>query len=378
MANANFTVNGNATPPEFSATYGQTITLALTDTSCRTVAWSIVAVSRTGLASPTITPAGSPSGVTASFVVGADPLDGIGISYRVKAVVNGGRDDEGAVDGNLTKTALIGVENARGLVPFAFEEALERSAILGYTEIWNLMLAGQGSSGTGGGGNLAQPHDLTHTPVGLWQLNESLLDTSGNSFTLALLAGDQRWTEMLPGLRALNVFTNNKYRHNTTGTSLAITGDLTLMFWCRLRAYTAGAFFSYDTSGELEADNYLYSIALTSAPTQLQFTHEHGAGVNDEHNIDYLPPLYQPFHLAVRRQSNVIQFFLNGKTFGPASSALTTPTGGGNSKFHIGWVANDACDHDAASIKVENSALTNAQILAEYNRTGGPWYGFRT
>lgn len=225
---------------------------------------------------------------------------------------------------------------------------------------------------------LAQPHDLTHSPVGLWQLNESLADTSGNGFDLELVAGVTRYTEMLPGMPGLFLFNTYKYRHNATGTALAISGDITIETIVRFRAYTGGALLSYDTNGETEADNYLYAMALTGPPTKTEFTHEHGAGVDDIHDIDLLPPIGQTVHWAVRRQSNVVQHFLNGKPWGPASATLTAPTGGTNSKFHLGWVANPTCDADVASIKIVASALTDAQILAEYNRTLGPFYGERT
>ena len=42
MSSAEFTVNGSACPPEKAVTASTTVTLALTDTAFRTVAWSIV------------------------------------------------------------------------------------------------------------------------------------------------------------------------------------------------------------------------------------------------------------------------------------------------------------------------------------------------
>lgn len=150
MANANFTVEGQSVPPATAVTYGQTVDLALVSTTgVRTVVWSIVGTSRAGLASPTITPAGSPSGVTASFTAGANPGDEIGISYIVKCLVNGGRDDAGQLDSTLVKTALIGVRNRNGIIPAAVGEYLEASASHGWTERVNLALAGVALDGDG-------------------------------------------------------------------------------------------------------------------------------------------------------------------------------------------------------------------------------------
>ncbi len=250
-----------------------------------------------------------------------------------------------------------------------------------YTPKWN----NQSPSGavmrlrslSASGGGLVQLHDLTYNPVGLWQLQETLGDSSGNGFDLTQLAGVLRYTDFLPGVAALWLFSTWKFRHAVTGTLLQITGDITIEMFVRARAYTSGAILSYDTNSGVEAGNYLYAVGLTGGSTQTQFTSESGAGVAANHNIDNLPGLFEPCHLAVRRQANVVQFFLNGKPWGPASAVLATPTGGSLSMLHLGWVANPAVDCDLASIKIIASALSNAQILAEYNRTLGPFYGLR-
>lgn len=155
MANANFTVEGASVPPEYAGSYSQTIDLALVSTSgVRTVAWSVVGKSRNAAVNPTITPAGSPLGATASFNMGASPGGTLGVSFLIQCVVNGGTDDEGIEDSNLTKRAVVGVANGAGIVPVAFGETLERDAALGYTEEFNSAL-----NAAGGGGSLSAPAD---------------------------------------------------------------------------------------------------------------------------------------------------------------------------------------------------------------------------
>jgi hypothetical protein len=130
MASANFLVNGSATPPEMAVSASSTVTLALTSTSgVRTVVWSIVGNSSPLLVNPTITPAGSPLGATATFPMPA----GTGQAYLVQCKVNGGTDDEGIVQSDLTKRAIIGVVNTVGFVPFCAGETYERDAVYGYT-----------------------------------------------------------------------------------------------------------------------------------------------------------------------------------------------------------------------------------------------------
>lgn len=143
MASANFTANGNALPPELAVSGGSTVTLALTNISgVRTVVWSIVGNSSHTLVNPTITPGGSPVGITATFTMPA----GTGQGYLVQCVVNGGVDDEGVVQDSLTKRAVIGVINGNGVVPLCNGETTERSAVYGYVEVLNAGLGGSGSA----------------------------------------------------------------------------------------------------------------------------------------------------------------------------------------------------------------------------------------
>jgi hypothetical protein len=144
MTSAAFTVNSLATPPEVAVSAGSTVTLALTSTSgVRTVVWTIEGNSSHLLVNPVITPSGSPSGATATFVMPA----GTGQGYIVQCVVNGGNDDEGTYQSQLTKRAIIGVVDASGTVPFCAGETFERSATYGYTERLNAIAGVAGSSG---------------------------------------------------------------------------------------------------------------------------------------------------------------------------------------------------------------------------------------
>jgi hypothetical protein len=141
---AEFTVNTAAVPPEASVSASSTVTLALTDTGFRTAAWSIVGNSSPSLTNPTITPAGSPLGATATFSMPA----GTGQAYLVQCVVNGGRDDEGVTQPNYTKRAVIGVAGTSGIVPFCVGETYERDAVYGYLEDLNAVTDISGGTST--------------------------------------------------------------------------------------------------------------------------------------------------------------------------------------------------------------------------------------
>ncbi len=136
MASADFLINGSACPPEKAVSASTTVTLALTDTAFRTVAWSIVGNHHPSAVNPTITPGGSPLGATATFPMPS----GAKQAYIVQAVVNNGRDDEGAEQAYLTKRALVGVVAASGQLPFAAGETNERSATYGWVVALNALV----------------------------------------------------------------------------------------------------------------------------------------------------------------------------------------------------------------------------------------------
>lgn len=141
-ASAAFTVEdvasaGNPT----TATASQTINLALSSlVDVRSVSWSVYGSSDPNVTSPTITPAGSPSGVTASFTMPTPDDADLGYSLIVKCIVNGGVNG-GVVDAALTATALVGVVNVQGDIPMAAGETFERDLTHGWVPFFNAVLA---------------------------------------------------------------------------------------------------------------------------------------------------------------------------------------------------------------------------------------------
>lgn len=136
MASAQFSVNGSVPTDAVAVAASSTVNLALTSTTgVRTVAWSVVGA-HANVAYPTITPAGSPSGATASFAM---PV-GASQCYRIQCVINGGIEGTESVAA-YTATALVGVVNAAGNVPFALGEELERDTGYGWVGALNTALS---------------------------------------------------------------------------------------------------------------------------------------------------------------------------------------------------------------------------------------------
>ncbi len=221
-------------------------------------------------------------------------------------------------------------------------------------------------------------HDTTYSPVGLWQLDGTLNDTSGNGFNLTTDAGTARYADIFPGIPGLLV-SASRFIYNTTGTSLAITGDMTIECLFRSAAPVSTTFFAGYAGGSgsgTQANNILYSMFIPSGLFGLSWTQESGSGSPTSYNLtDHVIPRTYLCHVAATRASNVIRFYLNGRTFGAASSALTTPDGGTTSVFRIGGdAAQNAVQGNIASLKVVASALSASQIAGEFNLTLGSYY----
>lgn len=225
-----------------------------------------------------------------------------------------------------------------------------------------------------------QAHSTSFQPLGLWQMTQrSLVDSSGNSRTLAVETGTERYTYLSGTLGGFYGDGSTALWYNTADAALRLTGDMTFECLFVLETVTAGAYwFSHTASGETEATNQLYGLAYNSVSSPaIAWIQENGAGVNST----YSGPSYFMFpgqlvHMAITRISNVIQPYLNGRVFGTASSALTTPTGGGDGRFRLFGDAATRIRGVMASAKLIGSGLTAAQIMTERNYCLGGAQGY--
>lgn len=143
MPSADFTVNGSTPTDAVAVSASSTVNLALINASgADIIAWSIVGNHSPSATNPTITPAGSPVGATASFTMPS----GSGQSYIVQCQIQNGVDANNQIVADYTKTYVVGVINSSGFVPIAAGETLERSATHGYTETINDNLGGSGGT----------------------------------------------------------------------------------------------------------------------------------------------------------------------------------------------------------------------------------------
>lgn len=219
--------------------------------------------------------------------------------------------------------------------------------------------------------------DTRYGPVVLYKLENDVLDYSGNGFHLQ--TASPVFTEMVPGYRAL-VCT----RHNTntfaSGVNLRRTGSLTAYMFAQLNLGGNASVFAWDGGGETQAGNILYSVQLGDMDL-LGWAQESGAGVNSTYSPSGFvwPPVHNNVVLTVRRAADQrIQFFINGRTAGALSGALTTPDGGDLSTARL-WIGGDASAVHAQMIcggfALYFDAHTDAQIAEIYNHVAGSAYG---
>ena len=219
--------------------------------------------------------------------------------------------------------------------------------------------------------------DTTHSPVALYNYNGNLNDSSATGVNLSVNTGTELYYPNLLFSGSQSFYANLSTELTTVHNSNhQITGDVTAISVVNLiQSNTLGYVVIYTADGESSATNALYSLGISSGVPY--FWAEHGAGGTDVAytltNYDF--PYNQWVFFAATRTSNVVQFYLNGAKWGPASSTLTAPDGGGSGHLWIGGWSPGAntfrVKGQIKTVKIIGSALTEAQMMTEYERVTG-------
>lgn len=135
MSSTQFTVNGTDTSPaEVIVAPGSVVSLAVDSLSgLDTIEWSVEASSDSDLAPPTITPAGTPSGATATFTID----DTMGVAYRILCTGNGNTSSP------IYARAVIGTPDVFGGAKLTLDEDDARDATDGWLETYNASIEGK-------------------------------------------------------------------------------------------------------------------------------------------------------------------------------------------------------------------------------------------
>lgn len=227
-------------------------------------------------------------------------------------------------------------------------------------------------------------HGLEYDPVGLWQLDGDLIDSSGNGYDLELENGS---TPVASDVLGGYFDGSSNLHHNGTPADLRILGDYTAEMLIRFPygpGITAGPnslkwlfVHSGSTAGETTAENVV--LGLRSRGDNVEgFEHfQEGAAAADS-TIAFTDQAFahwRTYHLACVRAGNDITLYANGSVFDQTrtTSPAAPPTDGASGRFRLGGTGtvSDYFTGWIASFKLIPSALTAAQVRAEVARTIG-------
>jgi hypothetical protein len=204
---------------------------------------------------------------------------------------------------------------------------------------------------------------LEHSPLGLWNFEENMLDDSGNDFDFTVSAGTERYTS-IRGMMGFRFDAATRLHHNVTGTSLEILGDVTMhLILCSNAFSGTQRYFHYTGGGETEANNGLYGNGNISGQ-QLTSLSEKDGGTNIEYTVSSAAlNVGELILFTTVRENNQITYYLDGVQVGDTSSGLDAPTGGTTSVLTLG---NATANGTIVSAKIIDSALTTAQVYEEF------------
>jgi hypothetical protein len=225
----------------------------------------------------------------------------------------------------------------------------------------------------GGGGGKVIP-GTTHSPLALYNFDDaSGDDSSGNSRNLTLTGPSSDRAAGYYGTCWRQSGTN---RYSRTDAALRLTGAMSA--WAIIKPITTiGAtlqtIITHGASGETAPANILYSLGLKN--NTLDYLHESAAGTDQTGNpSNVLLSLHEWVFIGFTRDSlgTTINFFVNGGNVG-FNVLGAAPNDGSSGSMYIGsWVdGSEAFNGNIQTVKIMNTELTDAEMLAEYRAAFG-------
>ncbi len=242
----------------------------------------------------------------------------------------------------------------------------------------------------GGGGGPSQAWkigniDALASTVGLWTLDNDLLDTSGSGNDLSAF-GTAPTRQFSQGYGTHWAYLDGAHVLSCLSPAeLDLVDDMTLSVtvW-PIHEVVGGTFpriiCKGDTVSAAANNNANYIFWIDSAADDFRWLQESGSGVNDlkalpgNYGVDRMT--FSPVHLAVRRTkaTKLLEFFVMGRPMGSVNYT-TDPDGGADSNFAIGGELRTTgaqleliegwC---LKNVRIDNAALTDEQLWIDSSK----------
>lgn len=203
-----------------------------------------------------------------------------------------------------------------------------------------------------------------------------MLDSSGNNHTLTVEAGNELYGS-IGALKGFHFDGSTNLWRSSADSALAELGDMTLELLILFHTNDPGTgansskfIVHHGASGGTETANETYTMQ-TIAGIGLRYQARYNVNqLTFFETSDSAGLRGQVLHYAMVRENDEASFYTNGVHQG-TSSGLTAPTGGSLGRFRLGsaWSLINPVSATIASVKLIPSALSEAQVAAEYRRT---------
>jgi hypothetical protein len=214
--------------------------------------------------------------------------------------------------------------------------------------------------------------------IGMWGFEESaddicntglsdVCDLSGNGFNLTAISSPPVVQGVRGSARDVDGSADYLYSADTTGSSLDITGSVTIEGWVKLDVKVSGE-GAILTKGTW--DNWPYYLVVNQSGDTVRFRTNTGSGSSDLNTTETVPRGKWTYVVATYDGSTK-KIYINGKLSASASYSGSLITNNGN--LCIGSVSDSPCstgthvlDGQLDEIRLSNTARTAEQIRQSY------------
>ncbi len=223
-----------------------------------------------------------------------------------------------------------------------------------------------------GGSKDRELHDLTHSPLGLWQFEGDLLDSSGNAKHLSPIGTPLYGRGFIDPYSMAWYYTMVDSGGSRVDAAFALKNAMTFMVLIRPISQPGQELLGCYVGSGGSAGNALWYFSLDNDRT-LVYAHQHGNQIYDMVTSEYIVNPFEWCHVGFTRAADglTIKIFVNGRKI-KGDVLGNVPFDGANSNLYIhGHISSYYFRGGMQSATVIDSELSEAQMLVEAKRCFG-------